>query len=53
VIRGFQLRPTGLHGEIVADDAALHSPWGVWSALALMATSAVVPLLYFRGRDWL
>jgi magnesium transporter len=30
-----------------------HAPWGFGAALALMAISAIVPLLIFRRRGWL
>ena len=31
----------------------LHERWGVWAALAMMAVSALVPYLYFKGKRWL
>ena len=31
----------------------LHERWGVWAALAMMAISALVPYLYFKGKRWL
>jgi magnesium transporter len=31
----------------------LHERWGVWAALAMMAVSAVIPLVYFKRRGWL
>ena len=31
----------------------LHERWGVWAALAMMAVSAVIPLVYFRRKGWL
>ena len=40
----------GMNFDIIP---TLHAQWGFWGALALMATSAVVPLLYFRQRGWL
>ncbi len=30
-----------------------HADWGFWGALALMATSAIVPFAYFKQRGWL
>jgi magnesium transporter len=30
-----------------------HATWGFWGALAVMAISAIVPLVYFKRRGWL
>jgi len=48
VIRSFQLLPSGLHGEVIADDAPLPG-----DALWIDLISAVAPLVYFRQRGWL
>ena len=40
----------GMNFDIIP---SLHSQWGFWGALVLMAISAVVPLIYFRQRGWL
>jgi magnesium transporter len=30
-----------------------HATWGFWGAVAVMAISAIVPLVYFKRRGWL
>jgi magnesium transporter len=56
VVTVFLLPPSviaGFYGMNFEHIPWLHEPWGWYAALGMMATSAIVPWLWFRQKGWL